>query len=71
MVSWAYCQLIRYPAYTRNSLCWMNLRGLDSLPIDSVKVRCRFIAQAAEDPIDAAFLAHKAIILVVLIPWRG
>ena len=47
----------------------MNLWGLDSLSIDSVKVRCRFIAQAAEDPIYAAFLAHQAIILGVLIPW--
>ena len=58
MVSRACCQLIGNPAYPRNSLCLMDLRGLDSLPIDSMNIRCRFIAQAAENPIDAAFLAH-------------
>ena len=55
MVSRADCKVIGYPAYPRNTLC---LRGLDSLPIDSMQVRSRFVAQAAEDPIDATFLAH-------------
>ena len=58
MVSRADCELIGYPANPRNTLCWVDLRGLDSLPIDSMQVRSRFIAQAAEDPVDAAFLAH-------------
>ena len=55
MVSRADCELIGNPAYPRNPLCRVNLRGL---PIDSMQVRCRFIAEAAEDPVDAAFLAH-------------
>jgi hypothetical protein len=71
MASRAYCELIGYPAYPRNPLCRVNLRGLDSLSIDSMQVRSRFIAQAAEDPIDATFLAHEAIILVVQVAWRG
>ena len=58
MVSSADCELIGNPAYPRNPLCRVNLRGLDSFPIDSMQVRSRFIAQAAEDPVDAAFLAH-------------
>lgn len=58
MVSRADCKVIGYPAYPRNTLCRVNLRGLDSLPIDSMQVHSRFIAQAAEDPVDAAFLAH-------------
>ena len=52
MVSRTDCELIGNPAYPRNPLC---LRGL---PIDSMQVRSRFIAEAAEDPVDAAFLAH-------------
>ena len=55
MVSRADCKVIGYPAYPRNTLCRVNLR---SLPIDSMQVRGRLIAEAAEDPIDATFLAH-------------